>query len=285
MVLHDDLDHNMMQFVVTGASGFIGSALTSELLQQGHSVVKESRSRLPERDYRRMSEVPGATLIHLAEPRDLAVAVAAGEDHFRDVTGVCSALVRLPWKHVIYVSSAVVYGYSSDIPHKPSGEVSTDHIYCRTKFACERMVLEVGGTVIRLANVYGPGMAANNVVSDILKQIPGRGPLTLRGITPVRDFLWIQDVAAGLARAAAIKPSGILNMGSGVSVAVGQLAALALRLAGEGHRPVVANQAQMAPSQIFLDISKTVDALQWVPNVSLEVGLRTLLSAGESPQS
>ena len=48
---------------------------------------------------------------------------------------------------------------------------------------------------MRLANVYGPGMAANNVMSDILGQVPGDGPLVVRDIAPVRDYLWIEDAA------------------------------------------------------------------------------------------
>lgn len=265
------------KIVVTGASGFIGSALVPELRARGHEVVEVSRKRLPDHDYRRLSAEPDAVLVHLAEPRDLQVAEVEGEEHFFKVTGVCSALAEMNWRHIVYVSSAVVYGHASDTIHGTHDHVSPLNVYSRTKLACEEMVAAKGGTIVRPSNVYGPGMAANNVVSHILDQIPGTDPLYLQAVTPVRDFLWIADTAKGLAAAIERQPGGIFNLGYGVSISVGQLAGLALRLAGEGDRHVVATRPQDMLSQLHLDISDSVKALDWLPEVSLDQGLRILL--------
>lgn len=271
------MTESQAKIVITGASGFIGSALVPELRKRGHEVIEASRKHLPDHDYRRLSPQPDAVLVHLAEPRDLQVAEVEGEGHFFKVTGVCAALVEMEWRHIVYVSSAVVYGHASDTIHDTKDHVSPLNVYSRTKLACEEMVSAKGGTIVRPSNIYGPGMATNNVVSHILDQIPGSDPLYLQAVTPVRDFLWISDTAKGLAAAIERRPSGIFNLGNGVSISVGQLAGLALRIAGEGYRPVVATKPQDMLSQLHLDISGSVQALDWVPEVPIDQGLCILL--------
>ena len=44
----------------------------------------------------------------------------------------------------------------------------------------------------------GRGMAELNVLSTILGQIPGQGPLEVRDDRPSRDFLWVEDAAEAL---------------------------------------------------------------------------------------
>ena len=51
---------------------------------------------------------------------------------------------------------------------------------------------------MRPANIYGPGMSKNNVLSTILQQIPGMGKLEVMDTNPVRDFIWVEDAAEGI---------------------------------------------------------------------------------------
>ena len=102
------------------------------------------------------------------------------------------------------------------------------------------------------------------------------GPLTVRDPSPIRDFLWIEDAARGLADMAVGTGLGIFNLGSGTGVSVGDLARLALDLAGQSDRPVVASQPSQRPSSLSLNISSTASTFGWAPQVPLSHGLAQL---------
>ncbi len=263
--------------VVTGASGFLGQALLNYLRREGVLVSGVTRHRQPGltavADYADTPVPEGGVLVHLAQRRDPSAAF----DHSE--IALCRALAAKPWRHIVYASSAIVYGDGEIHLRRPEESVSPASDYARMKLACEEVFSEVGGTSLRFANLYGLGMGKNTVIADILRQIPGYGPLRLRDSTPVRDFLWIEDASRCLAAACQVMPGGIFNAGSGRSVAVDDMARLALALAGEDSRPVIAESTANRTSTLTLDISKTRSRLNWSPEIDLSTGLAPLLSA------
>jgi UDP-glucose 4-epimerase len=191
------------------------------------------------------------------------------------------ALLGKPFSWVIYSSSAVLYGDRSVTPHVETDPVYANDVYTRIKLASERMVLERGGGVARLSNLYGPGMARGTVFGTILGQLGQSGPLTVQTTSPVRDFLWIDDAVMALSRLAESRASGVFNVGSGVGASIAELASTALDESGETGRPVVATQTDAGPSILVLDISKTTAALGWRPQVSLREGLHRLINTSQ----
>lgn len=261
--------------VVTGASGFVGQALLSCLQLEGVPVTGVTRR--PQHgltavvDYADMATPEDAVLVHLAQARDVSGSFDDGDIE------LCRALSIRPWRHIVYASSMIVYGDEKDYPRQPDELISATSDYTRVKLESEKIVTNVGGTCLRFSNLYGFGMGANTVISDILRQIPGDGSLGLRDISPVRDFLWIEDAARCLALACRIMPGGILNAGSGYGMAVGDVARLALKLAGESSRPVVGGDISVRASCLTLNIMKTRLALNWSPTVNIHAGLSALL--------
>jgi UDP-glucose 4-epimerase len=261
--------------VITGASGFVGRALLCRLSQEGFSVIGATRRQLPDlvtvTNYADVPMPDDAVLVHLAQGSDVSGSFDDGDIE------LCRTLSSKHWRHIVYASSAVVYDDVKDSPLRPEEPVFATSDYTRLKLACEDIVLNVGGTCLRFANLYGPGMGANTVIADILRQIPGDGPLRLRDISPVRDFLWIEDAARCLAAACRKMPGGILNAGSGRKMVIGDVARLALSLAGEGSRPVVGMGNSGHASYLTLDVTKTRSLLDWSPEVDISEGLSSLL--------
>ena len=274
------------KIVVTGASGFLGRVLCARLRDRGHSVIAVSRTCfIPPAEiifrqvatYSDLSSPAGSVLIHLAEPRDINRMEADGERHVLNTIRLSEVLLAQHAGPAIYASSAAVYDDRSDRRHKPTDAVHPRTTYGRAKVECEQRFLAAGGTVARLSNLYGPGMAGNNVVSDILSQIPGTGPLRVRSVDPIRDFLWVEDAADALIRIVEGESKGIFNVASGRSVSVGELAEITLRIAGESGRPIVSLERTYPPSQIYLDLSDTTIPTGWTPETTIEQGLSKLL--------
>jgi UDP-glucose 4-epimerase len=122
-------------------------------------------------------------------------------------------------------------------------------------------------------------MAANSVLGDILAQIPGHGPLSIRAASPVRDFLWVDDAADALIAMAAGEARATLNVGTGIGVSAGALARQALAVSGAADRPVRETAPASRPSHLVLDPAALAHATGWRAGTTLETGLaRTLES-------
>lgn len=263
------------EVIVTGASGFVGQAVLRRFLDSGIPVRGVARRKgqglVTVAQY---PELPGsgdAILVHLAQGANTS-------DSFGDEDiELCANLVGKRWRHVVYASSAVVYGDAKDSLRRPDEEVTPYNDYSRVKLACEKIVLDAGGTCLRLGNLYGPGMHVETVISAILGQIPGDAPLVLQNTVPIRDFLWIGDAVACVMAACRTMPGEILNVASGRGFAVGDVARMALRLAGESARPVVGKTSSPRSSCLVLDIARTCALLNWAPEMELADGLEILL--------
>lgn len=277
-----------MKVVLTGASGFLGGAALRALRRRKIDVAAVSRRAMPDAEAVRVTsyaDAPqGDVLVHLAEARDRQLVLAAGERYEAEALSQLDALLRKGYRAFVYISSALVYGEDSDKAHVESDAVQPRDPYTRTKLLCEARTLEHGGVVLRVANTYGPGMAPNNVVSAVLEQVPGEGPLKVLDQGPQRDFVWVDDVGDALACAAAqARGPAKFNIGSGIATSVGGLARLVLRLAGETKRPVVSTREPGAASCVVLDPSAAEANLGWRASTSLEAGLRQLLRHRSGP--
>ena len=262
--------------VVTGASGFVGRALVRALAARGSDVLAVSRRAIAApgaawvriADYGETPCPAGATLVHLAEEATIPLAVARGEAHVAAVQATVAALAAKGFRRMVYSSSGQVYRAAAD---------ATDP-YIRAKHAAEAIVLAAGGAVVRLANVYGPGMRNRTLIGDIMRQIPGQGPLVIRSAAPRRDFLWIEDAADGLAAIALGSAAGVFDLGSGEIVSAAEMARLALAAAGEADRPVVAEIADEAADDVVaLDIGAVRECFGWRPRVGIGEGLARLV--------
>lgn len=225
------------------------------------------------------SQTPAAdVLIHLAEDGDRPSVNEAGKTYEDAVRSTFKTLLAKGYRRVVYASSATLYGDAVETPRNPSETVIPTDTYARAKLANENQVLAHGGTALRFSNLYGPGMSPANVVSAILRQIPGEGDVLMHRTSPVRDFLWVDDATAALVAAATSADTGLFNVGTGSGLSIRQLAGTALSLAGEGERTIRSENPSVSPSTLILDIGETTRRIGWKPTTSTEEGMGHLIT-------
>ena len=266
----------MAEIVVTGASGFIGSHISDFLELRGFDVLRVSRSP-GSKIYRVDSylDTPeGKMLIHLAES---PLILDAGQNADYDIYTQTFSELAARSESVIYFSSGAVYGDGNTESNSPDEDVAPRDAYSRSKLENERTALLHDGVVLRLANIFGPGMSDKNVLSDILRQIPGNGPLMIRNDNPVRDFLYINELCELIPAVIKKFKSGIYNAGSATGISIGNLARLILELTDNSNREIVATNAGQESSTTILDISETTRQFGWAPSETLEKQLESFV--------
>jgi nucleoside-diphosphate-sugar epimerase len=225
-----------MTYVITGARGYIGRALTKLLIDQGRDLRLVSRSRVissfgrgsapvkhVHADLRREESwralLDGASaVIHLSARTDLKAAeVDPDTDRVLNVEPV-RALVRAAERcshaiPVIFASTATIVGdkhvnpVDERVPDRPCS------VYDRHKLECEILLKDatcrgvLRACSLRLSNVYGcADIESINTNRGILNALMRRAmhgeALTLYGDGKyVRDFVFIDDVVDALRRA------------------------------------------------------------------------------------
>ncbi len=273
----------IQKVVVTGASGFIGQAVVKTLVKdQSFDVVAVSRSKS---DYVGCFQVAnyrdtpvGDVLIHLAEQPDCGQVNSLGDAYLQESTSVLTSLLEKNYEKVIYASSSVIYGDIGQEPFPESSLLAINNVYAKSKHANENLVLShPNGIIVRLANVIGLGMAANNVVSDILTQIPGDGSITVRNGAPIRDFICVSDVADAILQLLKSSKSGVYNVGLGSGVSIAQLALLCLKSVGESHRQIESKAETFQASYNVMNVQKIKNDIGWTANVTLEDCIKQII--------
>jgi nucleoside-diphosphate-sugar epimerase len=311
-----------MRFLVTGASGFIGSALCERLLAQGHSLICLSRSvhedtpgvnwirhdlvsdpwnQLPRLDIDAAFHLAGQTSTYRARQDPM-------EDASMNVLGLLGLMEyfkSLPRQPFLVIAGTVTeVGMTDQIP---INEAMADHpvtFYDISKLSAEMYLMQyvregwLRGCSLRLANVFGrrtQGQQADRGILDrVFSQAAAGGNITIYGDgSYLRDYLFIDDVVSALIHAAEnAERTNARNfcIGSGRGTALKDAFFKVMSLAAE-VTGVRASHQYVAPPADFSDIERRnaiVDssafrqATGWVPQYDFDAGLN---AAYRSPLS
>lgn len=268
---------------VTGASGFLGAAVIRALKRtSGLRPIAVTRGVPVSADsitvarYGDLDLPRGADLIHLAETATIGTVDADPEHLLTDAWDTLSTLLRKSSGHVVYASSAAVYSDQGAGPNKEGAAVNARSPYTELKIRHESAVTSAGGCALRLANLIGPGMHANTVIGDIIACLERPGPIRVRDLSPVRDFVSVLDAANAFALAIEHRYAGILNIGSGRSVSVATLARCLGVVAGAHDRPLEETSPRSRRSSLELDIAEARRRIGWLPLVGLNEALQEI---------
>ena len=296
-----------MKILVTGGAGFIGSHLLQLLQgQQGVEVVVYDNLssgrrehvpkaiRLVEGDVR---DAEGLANLFASEGFDSVVHLAAQtmvpyslshpeEDCQINLLGLINILEccrKYAVKHIVFSSSAAVYGDNLNIPLHEEEKPMPTSAYGITKMASEhylRMYHDLYGlntTVLRFANVYGERQGAGGeggVVSIFCKLLAaGQGVTVFGNGEQTRDFVYAGDIAEALWRGSQLEGHHVINISTQKETSVNQLLAAFKQAVG---REFPVQYAPIREGDIFRSVlanRRCVELLGFCPAMNLQEGV------------
>ncbi|MGN6449327.1 MAG: NAD-dependent epimerase/dehydratase family protein [Brucella intermedia] len=187
-----------MRIAVTGAGGFIGSALTQMLAGEGHEVLPLSRNALSGPDLSGVETVVHcAALAHRtgAERPDAATFDAVNHRLAVELAARAKAagVRRFVFVSTIYTVAGNPSPLTPDMPLNPRDD------YGRAKARAETDLRELSGIEIVIARpvlVYGPGARAN--LKALIRLCDSGLPLPFGLANNRRSFVSLENVARAL---------------------------------------------------------------------------------------
>ncbi len=300
-----------MNFLITGAAGFIGSTLANHLAREGHQVrglddlsTGDPQALSPDVHFTRgdVSDRPKLwTLLqevdvvyHLAARVSVPESVLYPRDYNNANVGGTVALMEamrdVGVRRVVLTSSGAVYGDLGEQPLRETVTPNPRSPYAVSKLAAEYYVRTIGGlwgieTVsLRIFNAYGPGQhlppSHPPVVPYYLRQALRSGTLVVHGDgAQTRDYVYVDDVVSGMVAAAtAPNINGlVINVGSGIETSVRELVKEVLDATGGKPEVIYNSQTSGGVSRMCADLTLAQDKLNYRPSIKLDEGLRMTL--------
>lgn len=240
----------MTRVFITGGAGFLGGHVASALSTRDDVALVVAGDVRPPAEpvagvvYEQCDVTRAGALAPLLQRHgiDVVVHLAAivnpGRDHdpeYRvDVDGtrnVLSACVDAGVRRIVVSSSGAAYGYHPDNPEwlREGDPVrgNDEFAYAKHKRLVEEMLAAYRGShpgleqvVFRIGTILGP-----TVQNQITALWDGGRILAVRGSDSPFVFVWVDDVAGAMARAATDGPPGIYNVAGDGRLTVGEIAA------------------------------------------------------------
>ena len=153
--------------LITGASGFIGSNLLKIAEAEQLDVIGLSRSTQDTK----MQKIKSYLDIDSYVQSNQICVHLAGDNNTNSMDdneiNTLKYLANHYGSRLIYISSSYVYGYRHTNPINEKDDTDIINDYSNRKIDCEKIVLNNSGLILRLSNVYGPGMV-NNICNHII---------------------------------------------------------------------------------------------------------------------
>lgn len=298
-----------MRILLTGAAGFLGSHLTSQLLKEGHSVIAlddlstgtmknlesfvgNKRFTFIKHDIRNGIDVEVDQILNFACP---ASPVHYQSDPVRTIEtnflGIINLLHLSKSRNIplLHASTSEVYGDPgiSPQPEEYWGNVNPIGIrscYDEGKRAAETLCFDykrqhgVDTRVVRIFNTYGPNMAIadGRVVSNFIIQALANKDITIYGDgSQTRSFCYVEDLVLGILKMMnlSFSPSTPINLGNPNEITMMELANKIIEITGSKSKLDYLPLPYDDPKQRCPDIAKANTILDWQPKVDLDEGL------------
>lgn len=301
----------MVQCLVTGGAGFIGSHLVEALLKLGYQVrvldnfITGKRENLSQvlsqihlmegdlRDFETVKKVSEGVefIFHVGAlpsvPRSVQDPITSNEINIQGTLNVLEAARQLEVKRVIFSSSSSVYGDSVILPKREDILSLPLSPYAITKLAGEyycRVYYKIYGletVCLRYFNVFGPKQDPNSqyaaaIPKFIMALLIDTSPTIYGDGEQSRDFTYVDNVVrANILAAKASDAAGkVFNIACGKQITLNELVKHLNTILAKKIEPVYAPSRAGDIRHSLADISQAQQILDFSPVIDFEEGLR-----------
>jgi UDP-glucose 4-epimerase len=304
-----------MRYLITGAAGFLGTALANQLIQEGHHVravddlsTGDPTKLSPEVNFTRGDVNDRPKLWTLLQDIDCVYHLAARvvvpesvlyprEYNHVNVGGTVTlmeAMRDVGVRRVVFASSGAIYGNQENQPVSETAIPNPRSPYAVSKLSAEYYTHTIGAlwgietVCLRIFNAYGPGQQMPPthppVIPHFVKQAYQNGTLVVHGDgNQTRDYIYVDDVVQALTTSSTAEGISRLtiNIGSGVETSIRDLAKQVIDITGKQPEIVYNIRNDGGPSRMCADLTLAKEKLGFKPRTPLTVGLKTVYEKDE----
>lgn len=299
-----------LQCLITGAGGFVGSAVGRWLASCGvkvHGTTRTPGSRPdpgvqthfvdladPEATARVFADVSPRVVVHCAAGSSASHNVTVESDSYRDTVETTSVVAHLCREFnvhsLVHMGSALEYG-PSDRPISEDAPLAPVTQRGRSKAEASQIALAAAGaglrvTVLRAFRVFGPREREDRFIPRAIRAATEGDPLPVPLVPVYRDFVHVDDVAhaCALAMQRTSEEPLVVNIATGIQTSVLDVVAVLEDLTGRplplSPEPFPARTVDAEP--YLADTTRARQMLGWNAHWTLRSGLADLLERSYS---
>ena len=218
--------------------------------------------------------------------------------NIKGTLNICQAARENQVKRLIQTSTSEVYGTAKYVPIDEKHPLQPQSPYSATKIASDAIAMsfynafDLGVTIARPFNTYGPRQSARAVIPTIITQIAnGSKEIKLGDLTPTRDFNYVEDVCRGLIALAETKAAigKTVNIGSNFEISIGDTLNLIKELM-KSDIEYITDEQRLRPekSEVFrlwCDNTLIKNLTGFKPHVNIHEGLQRTIDWFTRPEN
>ena len=278
----------MKKILITGLNGFVGKHLNNSISKFDFEIISYSKNidfslsesflKLPKVDF----------IIHLAAKSFVPESFVNPQKIYANNINITLNVLekaRRDEAKVIFLST-YVYGEPIYLPIDEMHPIMPQNPYTQSKLICEQLFqayyrdFSVSTTIFRPFNIYGPGQNFSFLIPTLFNQTKS-SIIKLKDPRPRRDFIYVQDIVDAIILSITNFSIGlnIFNLGSGISISIGELASIIKEVTKSNAIIEYSNEIRKGEVlETIANCKKYNKQSSWTPKITLKEGLSLYLS-------
>jgi len=280
----------MKKILITGSSGFIGSALKLKLSSIGYEILEFNTKvgNISDKNIFNGYQTEGiAYVFHLAAKTYVPDSWTDTFDFYNtNVIGTENVLEFCRRKEIpLTFVSSYLYGQPEKLPISESHIIVPNNPYAHSKYLAEQLCefyakeFGVNTVIIRPFNAYGVGQSGKFLIPSVIRQAIAGDEIKVKDLTPRRDYIYIDDLIDALVLTMrSLKRFSVYNIGSGYSVSVKDVIDTVQSILGTDKKVIADNIIRKNEiNDVIADISKAKKELGWYPSLTFYDGIKRMI--------